>query len=117
MLYRFSPVTTGDDVLCYVFPTKQKATQEAIDIAKKNDKIQRLIIFGSAVTPRCGALSDLDLAIDAPDISEDMFLQMARQFYCGVNSEVDVVHYNRIKNSLLKKEIDEKGVSVYVKCK
>lgn len=115
-MYKFSSVIPGDEVLQYIFPTKQRAAQEAIEIAKKNDKIQRLIIFGSAVTPCCGMTSDLDLAIDAPDLSEDSFLKIARQFYCAIDSELDVVHYNEIRNSLLKKEIDEKGVSVYAKC-
>ena len=116
-MYQFMPIIPGDDVLRNVFPTKQRAAQKAIDLARSNSKINRLILFGSAVTPFCGMTSDLDLAVDAPELSEDSFLKLARMFYREIDSEVDVVHYNTIQNSLLKNEIDEKGVDIYVKCK
>ncbi|MBR5313180.1 MAG: nucleotidyltransferase domain-containing protein [Clostridia bacterium] len=109
-------VTKGDSTLQYVFPSKQKAVQAAINLAKADSRIERLILFGSAVTMNCGAASDIDIAIDAPNVSEEDFLKIARSFYLGVPSELDVVHYNRITNPLLKSEIDRKGVVMYSKC-
>lgn len=111
----FPKVTDGDEVLKYVFPTKQRDVQKAISIAREDERIRRLIVFGSAVTVKCGMTSDIDLAIDA-DISEDEFLEIARKFYSGIPSEIDLVQYNRIKSDLLKSEIDNKGVELYVKC-
>ncbi len=111
----FPVVISGDDTIKCVFPTKQKAAQEAIDLAKKDGRIRRLIVFGSAVTMRCGMTSDLDIAIDAPGISEDDFLKIVRVFSLGIDSEVDVILYNGIRNTLLLQEIDEKGVTIYVK--
>ncbi|MBQ7474844.1 MAG: nucleotidyltransferase domain-containing protein [Clostridia bacterium] len=111
----FPTVTVGDDAIKHVFPTKQKAAQKAIDLAKEDERIKRLIVFGSAVTMRCGMMSDIDIAIDAPDISEDEFMKMARGFYRGIDSEVDVIHYNGIHSTLLREEIDKKGVDIYVK--
>ncbi len=110
----FPVVTSGDDTIKYVFPTKQRAAQKAIDLAKEDERIKRLIVFGSAVTMRCGMISDIDIAIDAPDISEDEFMKMARGFYREIDSEVNVIHYNDIHNKLLLKEIDEKGVNIYI---
>lgn len=112
----FPVVTAGDAALQYVFPTKQRDVQEAICLAKADDRIARLILFGSSVTLRCGINSDIDLAVDAPDVDEDTFLKIAHGFYRSIKSEVDVVHYNRIRSALLKEEIDRKGVCVYVKC-
>ena len=112
----FPVVTAGDAALRYVFPTKQRDVQEAIDLAKSDGRIVRLILFGSAVTLRCGVTSDIDLAIDAPEASEEEFLKIAHGFYRSIKSEVDVIHYNYIRNSLLKEEIDTKGVCVYAKC-
>ena len=114
-MYVFPVVTKGDDTLKYVFPTKQRAAQTAIALARADDRIDRLVIFGSAVTMQCGMTSDIDIAIDAPDVSEEDFMKLARGFYRGIDSEVDVIHYNTIRNALLKREIDEKGVNVYVK--
>lgn len=111
----FPLVTNGDETLKYVFPTKQCAAQTAINLAKADTRINRIVIFGSAVTMRCGMTGDMDIAIDAPNIGEDDFRKLARGFYRDINSEVDVIHYNNIGNTLLKREIDEKGVSVYVK--
>lgn len=112
---KFPMVINGDSTLQYVFPSKQKAVQAAIDLAKADSRIERLILFGSAVTMNCGAVSDIDIAIDAPDVSEEEFLKIARIFYLGVPSELDIVHYNKIRNPLLKSEIDRKGVVMYIK--
>ncbi len=112
---KFPMITKGDSTLQYVFPSKQKAAQAAIDLAKADDRIERLILFGSAVTMNCGATSDIDIAIDAPNVSEEEFLKIARNFYLGVPSELDMVHYNKITSPLLKSEIDRKGAVMYVK--
>ena len=111
----FPLIVQGDENLKYVFPSKQSDVLKAISLAKLDERINRLIVFGSAVTMRCGINSDIDIAIDAPDVGEDDFEKIARSFYLGIDSEVDVVHYNAIHNNLLKQEIDDKGVDIYVK--
>lgn len=104
----------GDDVLKYIYPLKQKAAQKAIELARADSRIKRVIVFGSALTMKCGMLSDIDIALDVPDISEDDFAHLARPFFIQIPSEVDVVHYNTIKSELLKQNV-EKGVCIYVK--
>lgn len=111
----FPLVVRGDETLKYIFPTKQKAAQIAITLAKGDHRIDRLIVFGSATTMQCGMQSDMDIAIDAPNVAEDDFMILAREFHRKIESEVDVIHYNSIHSTLLKKEIDEKGVNLYVK--
>lgn len=114
-MFKFPMVVKGDPTLAYVFPAKQKAVQSAINIAKSDDRIRRMIVFGSAVTMDCGAVSDIDIALDVPGISEEEFSKIARRFYLEVPSETDIVHYNGINSPLLKQEIDTKGVNIYVK--
>ena len=46
---------------------------------------------------------------------EEEFLNIARAFYLGVPSKLDMIHYNRIASPLLKNEIDRKEVDMYVK--
>lgn len=115
-VYRFPLVVKGEQTLQYVFPAKQRAAHIAIELARSDSRIERLIMFGSAVTLDCGVTSDIDIAIDAPGVSESEFMKLARCFYLEVPSELDIVHYNRITNPLLKSEIDKKGVELYVKC-
>ena len=111
----FPLVVEGDAILKSIFPSKQRAAQQAIDFARTDERVKRIIVFGSAVTNKCGMTSDIDLAIDAPDVSDEEFPSVAHNFFL-VDSEVDVVHYNRIHSALLKREIDSKGVVIYVRC-
>lgn len=110
---KFPIVVQGDESLQYVFPSKQQSVQQAIDLARADERIKRLIVFGSAVTMRCGIGSDLDLALDVPGADTEEFLKIAHPFFVGIDSEVDIIHYNEIHSELLKKEIDEKGVVVF----
>lgn len=112
-MYVFPKHFDGDDTLRYVFPSKQRAAQKAIDIARADGRIRRLIVFGSAVTKNCGMTSDIDLAVDAPGVTADEFPALARKFYAGVDSEVDVIDYNDKAGKLLRSEIDGKGVVIY----
>lgn len=113
-MHIFPMTINGDDMLKFVFPTKQRDVQKAIELAKEDERICRLIVFGSAVTVNCGMTSDIDFAIEA-DVTEDEYLKIARKFYLGIPSEIDLIHYNHIRNELLKHEIDTKGIAVYTR--
>lgn len=113
-MYVFPKKCEGDDTLKFIFPSKQKAVQKAIDIARDDERINRLIVFGSAVTLDCGMTSDVDIAIDAPNLDFDTFANLARPFYRDIPSEVDIIHYNEIHSELFKQQVN-KGVCVYVK--
>ena len=110
----FSAKTTLNQCfLKYVFPTKQEDARRAVGIAERDSRIARLIVFGSAVTDRCGQTSDLDIAVDAPGVSEDDFAKIARGFWKAIPSEFDIVDYNNIRSDLLKNEIDKKVIVIY----
>lgn len=113
-MYVFPIRCEGEPVLKHIFPSKQRAAQKAIELAKKDSRINRLIIFGSAVTINCGAGSDLDIAIDAPEINGEEFIKLAHSFLIEIPSEIDILHFNSINNDLLLNNI-KKGVCVYDK--
>lgn len=113
-MYIFPIRCEGAKELKYIFPSKQRAAQKAIELAKADGRVMRLIVFGSAVTLNCGIGSDIDIAIDAPDVSNDEFLSLAHPFLSEIPSEVDIIHYNSISNELLRNEICSKGVAIYV---
>ena len=114
-MYSFPKRCDGDDVLIHIFPSMQKQVQKVIDFAGSCNAIKRIRIFGSAVTCNCGMRSDLDIAVDAPDIlSDEDFFSISRAIRNLLDVNVDVVHYNTIHNELLKYEIDTKGIDVYI---
>ncbi len=114
-LYNTFPlIVAGDERLRHVFPSKQRAVSQLLALLENDERIRRIIIFGSAVTRNCGIDSDIDVAIDA-DITSDEFLEIAHTIYIGVNSDVDVIHLNSTKSELLKNEINRKGVVLYEK--
>ena len=113
-MYIFPIKYEGAEELKYIFPSKQKAAQKAIELARADSRVIRLIVFGSAVTLNCGIGSDIDIAIDAPEVSGEEFLSLAHPFLSEIPSEVDIIHYNSIGSELLKNEICSKGVAIYV---
>ena len=44
-----------------IFPTKQKAVSDIVKMCRADKNIHRVIVFGSAVTPRCNLWSDIDI--------------------------------------------------------
>lgn len=112
-MYIFPLKNGHDEAVKYIFPSKQKDVQSAIDAVRRFPAVRQLIVFGSAVTPNCGIGSDVDLAIDMPSASEDDFMKVYRALRKSLSGEADIIHYNTVRNELLKKEIAEKGVCVY----
>ncbi len=114
-MYIFPVRHKGANELKYIFPSKQRAVQKAIELAESDSRINKIIIFGSAVTRQCGIFSDVDIALITDKLDDDEFDAVAGPFFKEVPSELDIVDYNNISSKLLKKEIDENGVCVYVR--
>ncbi len=114
-MWLFPVVAEGSETLRYVFPSKQKDVRKAIEIASADERISRLILFGSAVTKNCGTTSDIDLAISAPNVNEEEFLKMIRPFRLSIDSNMDILHYETIRDETLNQEIRKKGVTVYAR--
>lgn len=100
----------GAEVLRHIFPIMQREVQKIIDTSSQIGEIKRVIVFGSAVSLNCGIGSDLDIAVDAPDIQgEDAFLKLVRPLRRALPVDSNILHYNEIQNELLLREIDSKG--------
>ena len=106
-------VSNSIEELKYIFPCKQKDVQKAVEIAKEQDEIERLIIFGSSLTYSCGSGSDIDIAVDAQKVtSEDEFCKIVKPIKKSMCSESDIFHFNTINNELLKSETTRKGLII-----
>ena len=89
-----------------IFPTQQADVGRMIDVCKDDANIQKIIIFGSSVTPLCNPWSDIDIYFE---------MKEPPQRYPSIGSHTAVFDKwdNFSVDENLKREIDEKGVVVY----
>ncbi len=87
-----------------------------ISVIKENNKITKIILFGSRAKGNFKNGSDIDLAIFSENLSFDDFLEIK------VNLEelllpyiIDLVDYNTITNEELKQHIQRVGKVIFQK--
>ncbi len=94
-----------------IYPIQQKKVAEIVDFLKDNEYVKKIIIFGSSVTERCTINSDVDIYIELTkeiNVFRNKYFDFLYDLW--TNFQVD-------KSEKLYKEIMEKGVVVYEKCK
>lgn len=111
MYYIFPVKVQGEDILKYVFPTKQKDVQKIIEIAKGEKAIREVILFGSSITKNCSFNSDIDIAL-LIEGDTSVFYQIERKIRKAVSSEIDIINYGEIEDPSFKENVD-KGVKIY----
>ena len=64
--WKFNTVVSKDSFKSVnrIHPIKQRIVSEIVDAAKKDDKVKRIIIFGSSTRYDCDITSDLDICLD-----------------------------------------------------
>lgn len=99
------------EILKSIYPTKQADIQKLLDYASNSTEILMLIVFGSSVTWQCRPNSDIDIAVKYQ--SNRPFADVAADIRMQMISESDVIDYNDIHDTMLRDEIDKKGVIIY----
>lgn len=94
---------------------KDNFIESIVDIFRKIDKVEKLIIYGSRVKGNYKVGSDIDLAI-VGEISIELLNKIAIKLD-DLDSPYtfDLCIYNKIKNNELKKQIDNTGELIYSK--
>lgn len=91
----------------------QDYVDKICNAAKESGIVNRLIVFGSAVTEHCSHESDLDICVDTDcaDNNRELFKLYARMSkICDYNC--DILTYSKLGEGL-KTEIDQTGIVVY----
>ena len=92
---------------------KRKQVESCIDIAKRHPEVQRMIVFGSAVTDDCSETSDVDICLDIKGITRGRkFYELSRDLSWACDHNCDILTYTKLNNSF-KEEVNKKGVVVY----
>lgn len=85
----------------------------------KKYKVKAMYAFGSVLTPRFNAESDIDLAVsfdkDSIAIEDyaDNFFGLQFELEHLLKRDVDLVCYDAIKNPVFKREMDETKYKLY----
>lgn len=90
-----------------IHPLKQRDVTALVNELQKDDNINRIIIFGSALDMRCNWYSDLDVYVETRDKEKRVCLP-----YDDLEGEIDLVR-DIDHNSKLYKEIDKTGLLIW----
>ena len=87
--------------------------EEICNLVAASSIVNRMYVFGSAVTNRCSDESYIDICIETGCDDRDMRLY---DLYCKISKvcdyNCDILTYNKLGNGL-KVEVDKNGIVVY----
>lgn len=116
-MYHFPVVVESKYDLSGIYPPMQKYVNKIIECMPIY--IDKLIIFGSAVTLRYGEESDLDIVVITDEEQKDVLMDMSKCLR-GIGVSVDLIiktveQFDREKNDIntICSEADRKGVCIY----
>lgn len=89
-----------------IFPNQQKYVKTIIDELKHDSNINKIIIFGSSLSPSCHIDSDIDVYLE---LKEDKKVK-----FPNINKAYDYWNNFTVNDSLMS-EINRNGVTVYEK--
>ncbi|MGD9153349.1 MAG: nucleotidyltransferase domain-containing protein [Gammaproteobacteria bacterium] len=93
--------------------TKQELTS-IIEVLQTFPEINSAYIFGSRATDSYTKTSDIDLMIEAPNLSFSDFLALKVKLHkLSIIYTIDVVHFERISSQELKNEIETTKKLIY----
>jgi len=119
--WRFNRVVASDSFLNVnrIHPIKQRMVKSIVDAARTDDRVKRIIVFGSSTRYDCDITSDLDLCLDwvTPCYDDDGVLlpftgNMRRVISQVTQGMADVVNYDYLDDTDIKHSVEE-GVVVY----
>ncbi|MCS7232204.1 MAG: nucleotidyltransferase domain-containing protein [Elusimicrobiota bacterium] len=98
------------------FGLSKELLQEIKSVFEKYTEIQKASIFGSRVTDKYRKNSDIDIVIYSPNLDLSTYLLILSELN-QINTllNIDLIHYERVKNTKLKEDIQKKSVEIYSK--
>ena len=77
-------------------------------------EIEKVLIFGSRASGSYRPGSDIDLAVFAPDLTDQGFARLVGELdELPIAFNMDVVHFDALKNQALKQAILDYGLPLY----
>ena len=95
---------------------KAKYRNAIIDVLAANDNVERAVLFGSRSTEKFTSVSDVDIALFGSKLTlTDQAQLSATMENLTVPQRVDLLIFDNVKNGVLRKHIQNRGVEIYKK--
>lgn len=99
------------------FPTglNKEILDKILGIVTRQEKVEKVVLFGSRALQEFKNISDIDLAIFGKDLTsrEINLIHDALEENVSTPLKFDIVHFDSLKNQKLKEEILREGVCLY----
>lgn len=102
-----------------IHPIKQAIVKEIVEVARNDQTVRRIIIFGSSTRYDCDVTSDLDICIDwkkdcydADGVLKPFTANMRRAISKITKGNADVVNYGYLDGTIIRDAVKE-GIVVY----
>ena len=102
-----------------IHPIKQSIVKDIVEVARNDQTVRRIIIFGSSTRYDCDVTSDLDICIDwkkdcydADGVLKPFTANMRRAISKITKGNADVVNYGYLDGTIIRDAVKE-GIVVY----
>ncbi len=93
---------------------KDKHREVILSILRANEKVERVVLFGSRATATHTVSSDIDLALFGKQLTLADIARLAREIEkTSVPQKVDLLWTETVKNPALRREMEQHGVEWY----
>ena len=109
------PIVSNNDYfdISRIHPLKQKTINKIYEVVKNDQRIKKVIIFGSSTTIRCNKDSDIDIAIELINNTNEIKNDISEKIQEITNYNSDIIWLDKIKvNTKIYNNIN-KGVTIY----
>lgn len=96
-----------------IHPLNQKAINNIYDVVSVDHRILKVIVFGSSTTIRCNRNSDVDIAIELADYSNEIKNEISEKIQEVNNYNTDIIWLDRVKSGSNIVNNINKGVTIY----
>lgn len=112
--YIFPTIVTNSNYdVSRIHPLKQKVVNEIYEFVSKDNRIKKVIIFGSSCTIRCNKDSDIDVCVELIDNSNDIKNEISEKIQTITKFNSDILWFDRLKKGTNIYNNINKGVTIY----
>jgi uncharacterized protein len=84
------------------------------EVVRRYPAVERVAIFGSRAKGAAKPSSDIDVAVFAKLMTDSEFSALWSELdNLPILFKLDILHWDRLENSVLKSKIESEGISIY----